>query len=148
VTALHRAQELTQGGHEVELGKLVDTVLAPYRSGHSLSEVTGLKLKLTMQQTTPLGLIFHELVTNCVKYGAWSQPGGKLALNWDCTEHPGKLAVTWREHCPTPIAAPTGRKGFGSTLLDGSMRQLSGELTRTYHGDGIEVRLVVPLASS
>ncbi|MEO5587443.1 MAG: CHASE3 domain-containing protein [Novosphingobium sp.] len=148
VTALHRAQELTQGGHEVELGKLVDTVLAPYRSGHSLSEVTGLKLKLTMQQTTPLGLIFHELVTNCVKYGAWSQPGGKLALNWDCTEHPGKLAVTWREHCPNPIAAPTGRKGFGSTLLDGSMRQLSGELTRTYHGDGIEVRLVVPLASS
>ncbi|MDB5724592.1 MAG: Blue-light-activated histidine kinase 1 [Novosphingobium sp.] len=147
VTALLRAQELTQGGHEVELVKLVETVLAPYRSGHSLSEVNGPKLKLTQQQTTPLGLIFHELVTNCVKYGAWSQPGGKLALDWDHTEHPGKLAVTWREHCPNPIVAPAGRKGFGSTLLDGSMRQLSGELTRTYHGDGIEVRMVVPLAT-
>jgi two-component sensor histidine kinase len=148
VTALLRAQELTQGfggRQEVELAKLVETVLAPYRSGHSLSEVAGPKLKLTQQQTTPLGLIFHELVTNCVKYGAWSQPGGKLALNWDCAEQPGKLTLTWREHCPEAIAEPAGRSGFGSTLLDGSMRQLSGELTRTYHGNGIEVRIVVPL---
>lgn len=149
VTALLRAQELTQGAggrQEVELAKLVDTVLAPYRSGHSLSEVDGPKFKLTQQQTTPLGLILHELVTNCVKYGAWSQPGGKLALNWDCTEQPGKLCLTWREHCPEAIVEPAGRKGFGSTLLDGSMRQLSGELTRTYHANGIEVRIVVPLA--
>lgn len=148
VTALLRAQELTQGAggrQEVELAKLVETVLAPYRSGHSLSEVAGPKLKLTQQQTTPLGLILHELVTNCVKYGAWSQPGGKLALNWDCAAQPGKLTLTWREHCPTAIAEPAGRSGFGSTLLDGSMRQLSGELKRTYHGDGIEVRIVVPL---
>lgn len=146
VTALFRAQELTQGGHEIELATLVDTVLAPYRSGHSPCEVVGQKLKLTQQQTTPLGLILHELVTNCVKYGAWSQPGGKLALNWDCAEQPGKLCLTWREHCPDAIAEPAGRKGFGSTLLDGSMRQLSGELTRTYHDNGIEVRIVVPLA--
>ena len=148
VTALLRAQELTQGAggrQDVELAKLVETVLAPYRSGHSLSEVAGPKLKLNQQQTTPLGLILHELVTNCVKYGAWSQPGGKLALSWDRAGQPGKLTLTWREHCPTAIAEPKGRTGFGSTLLDGSMRQLSGELTRTYHGDGIEVRLVVPL---
>jgi two-component sensor histidine kinase len=127
------------------LAKLVETVLAPYRSADSFSEVAGAKLKLGQQQATPLGLILHELVTNCVKYGAWSQPGGKLELNWDCAEQAGKLALNWREHCPAAIAAPTGRSGFGSTLLEGSMRQLSGELTRTYHPNGIEVRIVVPL---
>lgn len=147
VTALLRAQELTQGGPgrraQVDLAKLVETVLAPYRSDHSHGEVAGPALKLEERQTTPLGLILHELVTNCVKYGAWSQPGGKLVLTWQCPEN--RLELTWREHCAHTVAEPEGRTGFGSTLLEGSKRQLSGELTRTYHADGIEVRIVVPL---
>jgi two-component sensor histidine kinase len=146
VTALLRAQELTQGAGprgQVDLAKLVDTVLAPYRSDHSRDEVTGPAFKLEERQTTPLGLILHELVTNCVKYGAWSQPGGKLVLTWDCADQ--RLDLTWREHCAQAVAEPEGRTGFGSTLLEGSKRQLSGEMTRTYHADGIEVRLVVPL---
>lgn len=148
VTALLRAQELTQGAvgtQQVDLGKLVETVLAPYRSDHSLSEVDGPKLKLAEQQTTPLGMILHELVTNCVKYGAWSQPGGRLVLRWENASK--ALTLTWREHCAAAIAEPGDRVGFGSTLLDGSMRQLSGDLTRTYHADGIEVRITVPLTA-
>lgn len=146
VTALLRAQELTQGAHgrsQVDLAKLVETVLAPYRSDHSHGEIDGPAFKLEERQTTPLGLILHELVTNCVKYGAWSQPGGKLALTWKCADE--RLELIWREHCAQAVAEPAGRAGFGSTLLEGSKRQLSGELTRTYHADGIEVRLVVPL---
>lgn len=146
VTALLRAQELTQGAHgrsQVDLAKLVETVLAPYRSDHSHGEIDGPAFKLEERQTTPLGLILHELVTNCVKYGAWSQPGGKLALTWQCADE--RLELIWREHCAQAVAEPAGRAGFGSTLLEGSKRQLSGELTRTYHADGIEVRLVVPL---
>jgi two-component sensor histidine kinase len=145
VTALLRAQELTQGAGargQVDLAKLVDTVLAPYRSDHSESEVAGPALKLADAQTTPLGLILHELVTNCVKYGAWSQPGGRLVLSWRCTDD--RFELTWREHCAHAIKEPQGRIGFGSTLLEGSKRQLSGELTRTYHADGIEVRIAVP----
>lgn len=146
VTALLRAQELTQGAGaqgQVDLAKLVDTVLAPYRSDHSQGEVDGPALKLAERQTTPLGLILHELVTNCVKYGAWSQPGGKLVLSWECADK--RLKLTWREYCAQVVTEPEGRTGFGSTLLEGSKRQLSGELTRTYHADGIEVRIVVPL---
>lgn len=149
VTALLRAQELTQGAagnRQVDLGKLVDTVIAPYRSPHTHSEVAGPPVKLAEQQTTPLGMILHELMTNCVKYGAWSQPGGKLALAWECGHDGGKLALTWREYCTATISEPSATKGFGSTLLEGSTRQLSGELTRTYHDDGIEVRLTLPLA--
>ena len=148
VTALLRAQEVTQGTgamRQADLGKLVETVLAPYRSGESHGEVSGPEVKLAEQQTTPLGMILHELVTNCVKYGAWSQPGGKLVVSWEQSEKE-PLVLHWREHCPQAIVGPAETKGFGSTLLDGSTRQLSGELTRTYHADGIEVRIVVPLA--
>jgi len=127
----------------VELGKLVDTVLAPYRSDGTVGAVSGPKLKLDARQATPLGLILHELVTNCVKYGAWAQPEGALEVTWDCPN--GHLALTWREHCPKAIDAPGEHKGFGSTLLDGSMRQLSGELEREFHHDGIEVRIKVPV---
>lgn len=146
VTALLRAQELTQGAGargQVDLTRLVDTVLAPYRSAQSKGEVAGPALMLTERQTTPLGMILHELVTNCVKYGAWSQPGGRLVLTWDRADR--RLELVWREYCAQAVAEPGGKAGFGSTLLEGSKRQLSGELTRTYHSDGIEVRIVVPL---
>jgi two-component sensor histidine kinase/CHASE3 domain sensor protein len=145
VTALLKAQELTLGAggaQAVELGKLVDTVLAPYRSDGT-DMVVGPHLKLNARQATPLGLILHELVTNCVKYGAWSQPDGMLKVSWACPD--GHLTLNWRELCAKPVSAPGERKGFGSTLLDGSMRQLSGELEREFHRDGIEVRISVPV---
>jgi two-component sensor histidine kinase/CHASE3 domain sensor protein len=150
VTALLRAHELTQGKggeQQVALVRLVETVLAPYRSEGVAAEVDGPAVDLSPREATPVGLILHELATNCVKYGAWSAPGGRLEVTWQNAESGARLELRWREHCAEAQAAPSDSRGFGSTLLDGSIRQLSGKIERSFHADGIEVRISLPLAS-
>lgn len=34
--------------------------------------------------TTALALMFHEMATNAVRYGALSAPSGRLSLHWSC----------------------------------------------------------------
>jgi two-component sensor histidine kinase len=147
VTALLRAHELTQGkdgAQRVALTKLVETVLAPYRGGGVAVEADGPDVLLDARDATPIGLVLHELATNCVKYGAWSAPGGRLEVTWSGGAEQERLGLCWREHCPAAGIAPSEDRGFGSTLLDGSIRQLSGTIERTFHPEGIEVRITLP----
>ncbi len=148
VTALLKAQELSQGAGgaaQVSLAKLVDTLIAPYRGEGSVAATQGPDCDLAARHATPLGLVLHELATNCVKYGAWSAPGGRLEVTWQCAANSEPLNLTWREHCSGAAIVPSESRGFGSTLLDGSIRQLSGTLRRTFHPDGIEVLITIPL---
>lgn len=151
VTALLKAQELSQGAEgaaTVSLAKLVDTLLAPYRSEDSVVETHGPDCELAARHATPLGLVLHELATNCVKYGAWSTPGGRLEVTWQCQAAEAPLDLRWREYCNGIEVEPNDSRGFGSTLLDGSIRQLGGTLDRVFHPDGIEVTIGVPLDAS
>jgi two-component sensor histidine kinase/CHASE3 domain sensor protein len=149
IRALLKAHEVTQGPkgpRQAELKTLIETVLSPYRSEATHCGIDGPPLVLTPQQATPLGLMLHELVTNAVKYGAWSKHGGELAVTWGVTkDQPPRLDLTWRERCAEAVAPPGDRQGFGGTLLQASTRQLGGELQRDYHADGIEVRIAFPL---
>lgn len=149
VTALLRAHELTQGkdgAQHVDLRKLADTVLAPYRGEGVEIGIDGPPLQLGAREATPIGLVLHELATNCVKYGAWSAPNGRLEVSWSGGADQEPLDLRWREHCAAAGISPSEDRGFGSTLLDGSIRQLAGTIDRTFHADGIEVRIVLPPA--
>jgi two-component sensor histidine kinase/CHASE3 domain sensor protein len=149
VTALLRAHELTQGkdgAQHVPLTKLVETVLAPYRGDGVEIGIEGPAVQLGAREATPIGLILHELATNCVKYGAWSAPDGRLEVSWQGGSNQEPLQLRWREHCPAVGISASEDKGFGSTLLDGSIRQLAGTIEREFHPDGIEVRITLPAA--
>jgi two-component sensor histidine kinase/CHASE3 domain sensor protein len=151
VTALLRAHELTQGkdgAQQVPLAKLVETVLAPYRGAGVDVAIDGPAVQLGAREATPVGLVLHELATNCVKYGAWSAPDGRIEVTWQGGADEEPLELRWREHCSAADISPSEDKGFGSTLLDGSIRQLSGTLAREFHADGIEVRITLPSAGT
>lgn len=67
-----------------------------------------------------LGLAFHELATNSVKYGALSVPTGQVRLEWKLMEEAAdepRLCVQWTETGGPPVAAPD-RRGFGSTIIE------------------------------
>lgn len=85
--------------------------------------------------------MLHELATNAVKYGAWSSPGGLIAVQWSVKA--GRVRLTWREDGEAP-AAPQGREGFGTQLIDSSARQIRGAVSRSFHPGGIEVRIEFP----
>ena len=150
IHALLTAHEVTQGTsahRSANLSDLVETALKPYRSPDHVGQIDGPSIELPEQQVVPLGLVLHELTTNAVKYGAWSQPGGKLSVRWALIGT--QVTLDWHETCPTPPSPPEAtkaRRGFGSTLITGSAGQLGGTIDWNFGPDGIVVRIDFPLA--
>lgn len=146
IHALVKAHEVTQGAGAsatVDLRQLIETAIAPYRSEVERCTLDGPAVTLAGKTALPLGLVLHELVTNAVKYGAWSQPGGLIEVTWRAD---GKLALAWRETATAAVAGANGN-GFGSRLIESSARQLGGTIQRTYRSDGVDVQMTLPLPS-
>jgi two-component sensor histidine kinase len=144
IQALLRAHEVSQGEldvPEVSLAALVETTLAPYRSHALTASVGGPEIKLHARSITPIGLLLHELTTNAVKYGGWSQPGGTIAVDWE--REGDDIVLTWREGGVPIVEQPT-RKGFGSMLMTSSARQLGGSAEREFTADGAVITIRFP----
>lgn len=144
IRALLTAHEVTQGALDrpvAVLGALVDTTLAPYRSEDRVAELDGPEVVLPAKFVTPLGLVLHELTTNAVKYGAWSD-GGNLRVSW--TVNDGMLDLDWCESGCKQQIEPR-KEGFGSLLMKGAARQLEGTIDRTFESDGCRVKIRFPL---
>lgn len=145
IRALLTAHEVTQGALDkpvASLKSLIETTLAPYRSDTMPAEIDGPDIMLPAAMVTPLGLVLHELTTNAVKYGAWSN-GGTLLIDW---RHDGdQVMIDWRETGVENRPEPD-REGFGSMLMTSAARQLRGEIDRTFGKDGVNVRIAFPLA--
>ncbi len=72
-----------------------------------LAVQNGPPVRLDAARTHALGLVFHELATNALKYGAGSRPGGELRIGW--TVRPGpELRLTWEERLPGAAPGPPG----------------------------------------
>ena len=84
-----------------------------------------------------MALIFHELATNALKYGALSAPEGRVALTWTYDAESRDLALAWTESGGPPVSPPT-RRGFGSRLIERSLRgELKGAATMDYRPEGL-----------
>ena len=93
--------------------------------------------------TVPLALVFHELATNAVKYGALSKPDGSVDVT---IERNGDGAtICWTEHGgPSVDVAPT-EMGFGSELIESTVvRQLRGTIDRKWDRQGLVVEIGLP----
>ncbi|MBU0669840.1 MAG: CHASE3 domain-containing protein [Alphaproteobacteria bacterium] len=144
IRALLTAHEVSQGELDrpvASLRALVETSLAPYRSARLQATIEGDEILLPAAQVTPLGLVLHELTTNAVKYGAWSQ-GGTIEVRWD--RQGNEIRMVWRERGVVVEQQPE-RRGFGSMLMISAARQFGGTLERDFHGDGLEVVITLPV---
>ena len=74
-----------------------------------------------------LGLAFHELVTNALKYGALSNESGEVALSWseDETGAEPLFRAQWSESGGPPVSKPA-HSGFGTVLIDRNVRAALG----------------------
>lgn len=136
---------LTRGSWEqAKLRDILMQETAPYPA----EQVTlvGPEVGLNSRETLALGMIFHELVTNAVKYGALSAPDGRLRVSWGIET--GRLHLQWREEAGPRVTAPALR-GFGSTLIERlALRELGGEAQVDYRSEGFSFSLAVPIAQA
>lgn len=89
-----------------------------------------------------LGLALHELATNASKYGALSNPGGRVTLSWAIEA--GRFRVEWRE-VGGPAVTPPQTRGFGQVVLERlASDALEGEVKLDYAPDGFVWSLNIP----
>lgn len=149
--ALHRAHGLlrvdtsasTEGPQSLQ--QLMNTVLEPYiQSRHGHVRVGGDDVQVHANAVTPLALVFHELATNAVKYGALRHAQGTLTIL--CRHQDEHLHIKWQES--NPGEHHDMQEGFGSRLLSMAVEmQLRGQFQRHWAERGPIIDITLPLSA-
>jgi PAS domain S-box-containing protein len=118
--------------------------LAPYTGAGGFGfTLDGDDLKLGPVTAVTLGMVFHELSTNAVKYGALSMAGGKVLVAWRISRL-GRLHVEWREVGGPPVSPPR-RRGFGSRLIEQALASdLDGDARLHFPSEGLRCCMDIP----
>ena len=107
--------------------------------------LSGPKLLLSENSTQALGLTFHELATNALKYGEVGTTQEALKVEWRVLDDGRRLLLHWRERGASPVRAPD-KPGFGTRLIDMNItRELKGKITRSYRDDGLDIEIDIVL---
>jgi len=104
--------------------------------------LSGEDVELSARQARALRLVVHELGTNALKYGALSQPGGHIAIDWRIDADEG-IGIDWRELGGPQVTAPA-QQNFGSRLILATLKQVGAELTASFPESGYCYRIVLP----
>jgi PAS domain S-box-containing protein len=139
---------LTSGLWEhVPLIDLVTSELTPY-AGDLSSRVTirGDPVRFKPADALAFGMLFHELTTNAAKYGALSTPSGRVEVSWAIAAGSNGRCLTlhWREQGGPAVSEPTG-KGFGSRLIEESVKALHGAIEMRFDPSGLQCCIRLPL---
>ncbi|MER9357496.1 CHASE domain-containing protein [Mesorhizobium sp. M0514] len=108
--------------------------------------LSGPQVLLDERTTQALGLTFHELATNALKYGEAGNSVGALKVDWSFEGRGSErmLVLNWREAGQKELEAPA-KTGFGTKLIDLNVtRELRGTIARDFRVDGLTVEIKIP----
>ncbi len=135
----------------VDLESLVLDELRLHAARPEQFSVSGSEVRLAPNAADLMSLVIHELATNAVKYGALSQPRGKIGVKWLVFHRFGRrtLQFEWLEAGVNLIEGVPPTPGFGSELIERLIaRELKGEGKMTFLADGIRCALEIPLGDA
>lgn len=150
LNALGRAHDLVRPlpgkeGKAALLGDLLTVLLAPYDDNGAFSgriHVSVPRMGVGEVGAHKLALVFHELATNSLKYGALSVVTGTLDVS--CTAQDDRVVIVWTERGGPEVVAPTGAPGYGTRLIERTMqRQLGGSIDYVWDGLGLIASLTI-----
>lgn len=91
-----------------------------------------------------IALVFHELATNALKYGALSSDQGRIHIEW--TVEVETVTFTWREQGGPAVTESPKSPGFGSKLLHDTVAgHFRGTLSHFWNAGGLVVQILIPL---
>ncbi|MGA2286864.1 HWE histidine kinase domain-containing protein [Bradyrhizobium sp.] len=142
--ALSRSHDLLtrENWHSAGLCDVINDAMEPFAVADGRAErivVMGENIRLAPQAALALGIVFNELATNAVKYGAFSSGAGSILIEWTAEPAPVgvRLLLRWREKGGPPVTPPA-HKGFGSRVIErGLAHEPEGTVDLDYRPDGL-----------
>jgi two-component sensor histidine kinase len=127
--------------------QVISEALQPFRGADSdRITLTGEDVRFPPTAALALSVVFNELGTNALKYGALSNAEGKVRIEWNTLEAPvGRhLILKWQE-IGGPLVKPPSHKGFGSNAIErGLPLEFGADVLLDYRPDGLVCTFDIP----
>jgi PAS domain S-box-containing protein len=150
LSALARSHDLlTQQKWEgAGLLDMVNATLRPFipQGRPERFDATGENIRIPPTAVLALNITFHELVTNALKYGSFSNDIGHVSIGWKIvtTSEGDRLHLHWRETEGPPVSQPSHR-GFGSVIIESGLAyQLNGVVKLDFPVEGVVCTIDIP----
>jgi PAS domain S-box-containing protein len=134
----------------VGIADLIRGQLAPHATETNVT-MHGPKIVLCPATSQALAMVVHELVTNAVKFGALSTPGGRVSISWDAPadgDRAASVTVEWREVGGPPVTKPS-QSGYGTSLIRELIpHELGGVVQYAFEPDGVCCRMSFPIGQA
>jgi len=150
--ALSRSHDLLtrENWESAGLFDIVHDALEPFGVADGRAQrivIKGENIRFSPKSALALGIVFNELATNAVKYGALSNEAGSILIDWTKEPSPAgaRLLLHWQENNGPPVTPPS-RTGFGSRVIERSLSQeLEGTVHLDYRPDGLACTMTIPV---
>lgn len=155
IQALGRAYEPTLDEASlgsIELGQAMRSVLAPYDPEDRRIRYLGNGLRADPNFVSVVGLSLHELATNAVKHGAFSNETGTVSVDWKhrdaAHDTPEQIEIEWIERGGPQVAQPVTASGSGHSIMQSMVAMAGGTITYDWKSDGLAVTIAIPHSGS
>ncbi|MGI9521460.1 MAG: PAS domain-containing protein [Hyphomicrobiaceae bacterium] len=132
--------------HGVALGDIVRSELAPYATDGNTT-VEGAHIVLSAEASQGMAMVLHELVTNAAKYGALSNPTGRVSVRWSKEQDASgsdRLVIQWEE-VGGPLVETPGHCGYGTSVVrDLIPYELGGTVDLVFAASGVRCKIGIP----
>src|SRR3954453_5780643 len=150
LAALGRAHDLLMqvSWANTSLTATIRGAIEPYDNSQGAGRISidGPDVSITSGAVIALAMTMNELCTNTTKFGALSQPTGRVEIAWTIDATTQRLRLTWTESGGPLVEAPT-RRSFGTRMMDSLGQQLNGRVELEYLPTGFVYTLDVPLSA-
>ncbi|WP_205479241.1 PAS domain-containing sensor histidine kinase [Sphingomonas arenae] len=124
---------------------ICDTITAVKADDHRL-QLDGPDLMVAPKTGVSIAMAVHELTTNAVKYGSFSNDEGTVSVTWRIED--GRLKLEWHERGGPPVQPPS-KRGFGSRMIErGLAAELGGKVKIDFDPEGVVCRVDAPFAEA
>jgi PAS domain S-box-containing protein len=147
--ALSRSHDLLarENWSGAELRQVISEALQPYTGADSdRIRLIGEDVRFPPKAALALSVVFNELGTNALKYGALSNAEGMVRVEWNTLEARGgrHLVLNWQE-TGGPLVKPPSHKGFGSNAMErGLTHELDADVRLDYRPEGLVCTIDIP----
>ena len=146
--AIARSQGQLVDGADLAMVLATELMVYHAREGQQFT-LAGPTVRLRQSTAQSLGLAFHELATNAIKFGALSEPTGLVCVAWQVARRADtpELTLRWTETGGPKLPGASERRGFGREVLEQSLPyEIGATVEVTFEADGLRCTIVAPLA--